>query len=452
MPGLERRVLDAELEFAAPDRLRALQMAKLKPLLARTWQVNPFFRDHWQKARVDLDRIGDLSHFSAAVPMVDKAMFIEDQEVEPPYGRRHRHVMGLGMPLITMTSSGTSGQGVEIHLQTNEDLANHNRVHSFYFAWAGMRRADRAFLTMHVALLAGGRGEYHAALDYGLSVFPVAFYDTEQRLALARRFRPRALYGTTSYFGHLAAVAGDEVGTLGVEILLTGAEAASIAWFEKLQRQFKARAADRYGLTQMAVDHMFTCEHGIGTRERPGILHNVDPYVLLEVVDPETGRHVKDGEAGEIVVTSLYRTDVPMIRCRTRDRAVYRAAGACPCGRSWPGVEIGSVGRIDDMKKIKGINVWPQAVDELLFGDPEVEEYQVRLTTDERAGDLATLRVMPAASLSGPKRAALQETLAKALRQKIGIGFAVEVLAPGALDRSTYKARRWIDERAQLRS
>src|SRR5690349_2805772 len=132
MSGVERRVLDAALEFAAPDQLRALQMAKLKPLLARTWDVNPFFREHWQKARVDLDRIDDLSHFSAAVPMVDKAMFVEDQAIEPPYGRRHRHVMGLGIPLITMTSSGTSGQGVEVHLQTNEDLANHNRVHSFY--------------------------------------------------------------------------------------------------------------------------------------------------------------------------------------------------------------------------------------------------------------------------------------------------------------------------------
>lgn len=449
--GMERRVVDPELEFAAPERLRALQMARLKPLLAKTWSVNGFFRDHWRAAGVDLDRIDDIAAFSAAVPMVEKAMFIQDQETEPPYGRRHRHVLSRGVPLITMISSGTSGQGVELHLQTNEDLVNHNRVHGFYFAWAGMRRADRTFLTMHVALLAGGRGEYHAAVDYGLSVFPVAFYDTEQRLALAKRFRPRALYGTTSYFGHLAAVAGDAVGELGVEILLTGVEAASIAWFEKLQRQFKARAADRYGLTQMAVDHMFTCEHGVGTRERPGLLHNVDPYVLLEVVDPETGKHVRDGEAGEIVVTSLYRTDVPMIRCRTRDRAVYRAPGACPCGRTWPGIEIGSVGRIDDMKKIKGINVWPQAVEELLFGNPDVEEYQVRLTTDERAGDLATLRVMPVAALGEAKRATLLDILAKALRQKIGIGFAVEIVAPGGLDRSAYKARRWIDERAQMK-
>jgi phenylacetate-CoA ligase len=449
---MERRYVDRELECADPAALRALQWSKLKPLLEKTWAVNPFFRENWQAADADPGKIRDLESFSAAIPLVEKQDFIRDQEVEPPYGRRHRHALGLGEPLVTMTSSGTSGMGVEVHLQTNEDLANHNRVHRFYFAWAGMKRADRTFLTMHVSLLAGGRGEYHAAVDYGLSVFPVAFYDTTQRLALARRFKPRALYGTTSYFGHLAAVAGEEVGRLGIEILLTGAEGASIAWFEKLQRQFGARAADRYGLTQMAVDHMFTCEQGIGSRERPGILHNVDPYVLLEVIDPATGRHVGDGEAGEIVLTSLYRTDVPMIRCRTRDRAVWREAGACACGRSWGGVELGSVGRIDDMKKIKGINVWPQAVDELLFGHPEVEEYQVVLSTDALAADIATVRVMPPSPLSSGRQAALAEILTRDLRHKIGIGCIVEVLAPGGLERSDYKARRWIDRRAQLQS
>ncbi len=448
--AMERRFVDAELERADPGRLRALQWAKLQPLLEKTWVVNEFFREHWRAAGADPAKLRGLEDFSAAIPTVEKQDFIRDQAADPPYGLRHRHVLAQDMPLITMTSSGTSGMGVEVHLQTNEDLANHNRVHEFYFAWAGMRRADRTFLTMHVSLLAGGRGEYHAAVDYGLSVFPVAFYDTTQRLELAKRFRPRALYGTTSYFGHLAAVAGEEVKALGIEILLTGAEAASIAWFEKLQRQFGARAADRYGLTQMAVDHMFTCERGIGTRQRPGILHNIEPYVLLEVIDPATGRHVADGEAGEIVVTSLYRSDVPMIRCRTRDRAVYRAPGTCPCGRSWSGVELGSVGRIDDMKKIKGINVWPQAVDELMFGNPEVDEYQVVLSTDQRAADVATVRIMPPAPLSDSRRTALVETLTRELRHKIGIGCVVEVMQPGGFERSDYKARRWIDRRTQV--
>jgi len=200
----------------------------------------------------------------------------------------------------------------------------------------------------------------------------------------------------------------------------------------------------------MAVDHMFTCERGIGTREQPGILHNIEPYVLLEVIDPATGRHVADGEAGEIVVTSLYRKDVPMIRCRTRDRAVYRAPRRCPCGRSWGGVELGSVARIDDMKKIKGINVWPQAVDELMFGNPEVDEYQVVLSTDDRAADVATVRIMPPAPLSEARRASLADTLTRDLRHKIGIGCVVEVAEPGGFERSDYKARRWIDRRAQV--
>jgi phenylacetate-CoA ligase len=445
---MEHKTPHPELEFASREAIRALQWQRLSALLAKTWGVNAFFRDRWQKAGVDLDTVTDLESFAARVPTVDKAAFLSDQADAPPYGRRHAHALSLGIPLIAMTTSGTSGMGVEVHLETTEDLANHGRIYEYYFAWAGLRRADRTFLTMQISMLAGGRGEYHGAMDYGLSVFPVGSYDTAQRLDLIKRFRPRALYGTTSYFGHLAAVAGTGAAELGIETLLTGAEGASISWFERLERQFGARVADRYGLTQLGVDHMFTCEDGIGTPERPGTLHNVDPYVFLEVIDPASGRHVGDGEVGEIVLTSLYRTDVPMIRCRTGDRAIYRAPRRCRCGRAFSGVEIGTVGRLDDRKKIKGINVWPQAVDELLFQREEVDEYQVILSSDAAEADIMTVKVMPPKALSEEREAQLAESLRMALRHKIGIGVAVEVVPPGSLERSAYKARRWIDRRS----
>jgi phenylacetate-CoA ligase len=447
---MEYRFAQPDLERASPETIRGLQINRIQSLLAKTWATNPFFRDHWRGAKLDIDRIDSLESFGALVPPVTKQDLVRDQNDEPPFGRRHRHVLSLGVPIIACTSSGTSGQGVEIHLQTNEDFANHSRLNVYYFTWAGMRRADRTFLTMHVSLLAGGRCELQAGVDFGLSMFPVAFYDTEQRVKLIERFRPRALFGTTSYFGHLAAVAGARTRELGIEILLTGAEGASIAWFQKLEQQFGARAYDRFGLSFMSCDHMFTCEHGIGTRERPGVLHNIDPDIVLEVIDPASGRHVADGEAGEIVLTSLYRTDTPMIRVRTGDRAIYRTPGSCACGRVFSGIEIGSVGRLDDVKKIKGINVWPQAIDDLLFTFPEVDDYQVVLTTDDRASDVATVRIMPPALMDGEAKARLAETLARALRAKAGIGFQVDVLDPGSIERSMYKARRWCDERAQF--
>ena len=104
---MERRYVDRELECADPAALRALQWSKLKPLLEKTWAVNPFFREHWRAVGADPGKIRDLESFSAAIPLVEKQDFIRDQEAEPPYGRRHRHAMGLGEPLITMISSGT---------------------------------------------------------------------------------------------------------------------------------------------------------------------------------------------------------------------------------------------------------------------------------------------------------------------------------------------------------
>ena len=195
---------------------------------------------------------------------------------------------------------------------------------------------------------------------------------------------------------------------------------------------------------------MFTCEHGIGTVARPGLLHNIDPYVLLEVVDPATGRHVADGEKGEVVITSLYHLDTPVIRCRMKDLAVYRHGAYCGCGRHFAGIEIGSISRLDDMYRIKGINVWPQAIEEILLSFQEVDEYAVELSTTEDGSDAALLKVMPKAELAGDRAAALCAELAEAIRRKIALRFHVVALPPNSLARSQYKAKRWTDTRAHV--
>jgi phenylacetate-CoA ligase len=178
------------------------------------------------------------------------------------------------------------------------------------------------------------------------------------------------------------------------------------------------------------------------------MLHNIESMVLTEVIDPATGEPVRDGEVGEIVVTSLYHTETPLIRCRTRDRGVWHEPGYCSCGRPFAGLEVASISRLDDMKKVKGVNIWPQAVDDLLFADADVDEYQVILTSDARDADVATLRVMPKRSLSSEDAGQWQRHLSEKINKRIGITFLVEVLAPGSLARSEYKAKRWQDERS----
>ncbi|MGH6952738.1 MAG: phenylacetate--CoA ligase family protein, partial [Alphaproteobacteria bacterium] len=230
-----------------------------------------------------------------------------------------------------------------------------------------------------------------------------------------------------------------------------GAEGSGLAWFERLEEEWGAKVADRFGNTQVATDNMFTCELGIGRRGRPGMLHNLDPYFLLEVVDPSTGRHVRDGEAGELVVTSLYHLDTPIVRTRLRDKAVYREPGYCDCGRPFGGIELGTASRLDDARKIKGINVWPDAVDDVVFAFPEVDEYQVVLSSGVDLGDVASIRVMARRALDAAEAPGLASAIAERLRERVGIRFEVELAPPGSLARSEFKARRWRDERVHAR-
>ena len=427
----------------------ALQMRRLKAVLEAAASGNPFYRAHWKGA--DVAKIDSLESFAERIPTVEKRDFIADQEDAPPYGLRHAPALALGRQLHLSTTSGTTGQGVEVHLQTDRDMRGTEAISFHMYRWSGLKPGALTFLTMPVTMLAGGRLEFMAAAAYGLSVSPVGNYDAGRKLELMRRFRPKALIGTTSYFGHLAAVAPEWPPSPGLTHLFSGAESSGWSYFERLEQDWGARVFDRYGSTQAGCDHMFGCRVGIGTRARPGMLHNVDHLMLVEVIDPATGRQVKDGEPGEIVLTSLAHLDVPLVRCRMRDVAVWREPRSCACGLPFAGVEIASFSRLDDVKKVKGINVWPQAVEDVLFAEPLVEEYQVVLASSSDESDVAMVRIMPERALGDGEAEALALRLVHGIRARIGIRFEVETVAPGALPRSEYKARRWRDERVHQR-
>jgi phenylacetate-CoA ligase len=447
----ERRYLEPEFERADRASIRAHQFARLVVLLELTWARNAFYRDHWRAAGVGSAAIASLEDFGARFPVVRKRDFMADQEVSPPFGRRLDHARAGAEPLVVCTTSGTTGQGVEVHAQTVKEMRVANRVYAFLFRWAGLQPGHSVFLNYPITLLGGGRIELNGLEGYGLTVYPVGNYDVGRKLELMRRFRPDAVMATTSYLGHLAAASPELPPSPGLKAMFGGGEGGGFSWMERLEQQWRTPLFNHFGATQTRVDHMFPCERGIGERAHPAMLHNIDPYFLLEVVDPATGRHVRDGEPGEIVVTSLIHTEVPLIRCAMSDRAVFREPGYCPCGRPFAGVEIGTIGRLDDMKKVKGVNVWPQALDDVLFGVPEIDEYQVVLRSDAAEADVATARLMPKQAIAADRADAFVADLGARIRERLGIRFEVELVPPGSLARSEYKARRWIDERARNR-
>jgi phenylacetate-CoA ligase len=436
------RIENPRLEQASPEAMQGLQLRRLREMLRFTAATNVFYRERWDAAGVDVDRIDSLDALRR-LPTVEKQDFVADQLAHPPFGRRLERAFALGERLEIYTTSGTSGQGVEVHAQTERELAGMVAMYRYLFRWAGLEAGDLTLQTLPVTMLGGGRIEWQGATGYGLTVLPAGNVDAQAKLALIERFRPRALYGSTSYFGHLLAVADDRAVTDSIDVLLTGLEGAGFSYFAHLARGWGAAVADRFGNTQLRCDHMFTCEHGVGTAERPGLLHNLDPFILLEVLDTETGAPVADGEFGEMVVTSLYHWDNPVIRCRLRDGGVWHPGGYCGCGRPFGGVEVASITRTDDVKKVKGVNVYPQAVDDLVFSFSEVDEYRVVLSSDDRLADVASVQVM---TRTAPPDG-FCDAIAHGLHRRIGIHFAVSLVEE--LPRSEYKARRWQDERVR---
>lgn len=450
MSSFQYRYLDEGLERATPGEIRSLQLGRLRALLERTWAGNAFYGNRWRAAGAGSPDIASIEDFAAHFPIIRKQDFLADQEEAPPYGLRAAPALAASEPMIVMTTSGTSGQGVELHLETMREREATTRVSDFMYQWSGLERGDRIFLMFPISMLGGGRIEIHGLESYGLTVFPVGNYDVNRKIDLYQRFKPHALLGTTSYLGHLSAVGAERMRDWRPKVLFGGGEGGGYSWFERLQGEWDAPIFNQYGATQTRVDSMFTCEHGIGTRGERGVLHNIDPYVLFEVIDPDTGEHVADGEAGEIVVTSLLHTDVPLIRCGMKDRAIYRAPGTCACGRSFAGVEVGSIARIDDMVKVKGINVWPQAVDDVLNQIGGMDDYQIVVASDGLMRDVITARIMPT-SESADRFPGLAEGIERQLHNRIGISFGVEIVGPGTLARSEYKARRWVDGRGRTR-
>jgi phenylacetate-CoA ligase len=450
LSAIELRYCEPAYETADAGTIRALQLERLRELLSKTSRVNDFYRNHWATAGVgDLDSIDSLEAFARRVPTVGKADFLADQNADPPFGRRHTHARSLGGPLYVATTSGTSGQGHEVHMQTQREWEGTGRVYSYMFRWAGLREGEGLALALPVTMLGGGRLEQQGADYYGLTVYPLGNYNAARKAELMNRFQPAAVIGMTAYLGRLGNEFHGQPPSA-TRAIISGGEGAGIEWLRRLEQLWGGAVFDRYGSTQAGNDHMFCCERGIGTAEQPAMLHNIDPHVLLEVIDPQTGAHVRAGEVGDLVLTDLYRIDAPIIRCRTGDRGVYRPPGSCACGRPFGGVEVATVGRVDDMRKIKGVNVWPLAIESVVFEYNAVADYQVVLSSGAGGQDVATLRIEPSQQLEGSCAEVLSERLAGAVERRAGIRFEIEIVDPSTVARDDWKAKRWIDSRDHI--
>ncbi|KWV54183.1 hypothetical protein AS026_02645 [Rhizobium altiplani] len=440
----EPRFYNREIETMSRDELDAMQLQKLLEMLEHVARTNPFYANHWKQAGIDVSKVKSFEDFRM-VPMIEKSHFVADQNAHPPFGSRSGSVNhNLGRTDL-YTTSGTSGQGKEVHACSLRELKAMEEIYRYGMSWAGMQPGDIVLLTLPITMLAGGRVEYQGAIASDLTVLPVGNYDAASKVDHIRRFSPKALFGSTSYFGTLATMMGEDARTSTVDTLLTGLEGASLPFLKSIEEMWGAKAYDRFGCANMRADFMWSDENGIGEPGKPGTLLNVDPYVLMEVVDPATGLPVGDGEFGELVITSLYHLDNPAIRNRIRDGAVFQKGGRKGSARNFHGVEMASISRIDDVKKVKGINIYPQAVDDLVFSWPEVEQYEVILSRTASFADVANLRLQLRPSVAESSGEQIVARAKEAVKTRLGINFDIEIVPK--VEVSDYKARRWKDLR-----
>ena len=432
-----------EMESASRDVLRAYQDQKLREQVAHAYQNSPFYRRKMDEAKVKPEAIRTLDDLPR-LPFTTKEELKESQAQHPLWGDF------LAVPMedvlrIHMTS-GTTGRPVLI-LDTPEDW--HGFYHSYARSlWAfGVRKSDLVMTAFSYGPWIGFWSGFYAAQDVGATVLPSGGMSTDQRIDMLLNYPITVLGCTPSYALYLAEQARKRGIDLAKEAKVritwhTGEPGASIPATQKLiEKAYGAKVYDLPGLTEIAA-------WGFGCEAQNGNIHVHEDYVYPEILDVETGKPVQPGQQGELVFTSLYRKAMPLLRYRTKD-IVKLAETPCECGRSLVAIQGGVIGRLDDMKKVRGVIVYPSRIEEIVREVAGVDEFKVVLRRVQGLDDIL-VQLDPSPGLAGEQLAGLQEKVSQDLRLGLGIRCTVEVVQSGSLPRWDHKARRVRDEREEV--
>jgi phenylacetate-CoA ligase len=414
------------------EELEELQLSRLRDTLARVHEHVPHYRRAFDEAGVapsDLTSLADLARF----PFTTKA----DLRANYPFGM-------FAVPRTEVNrvhaSSGTTGKPTVVGY-TAADLETWAELMARSIRAAGGLPGDVVHVAYGYGLFTGGLGAHYGAERLGCTVVPVSGGMTERQVQLILDFEPRVIMVTPSYF--LAIL--DELETQGVDPRSTSLEVGIFGaepWTEEMRRAVEERsgirAVDIYGLSEVM---------GPGVSQEAGEtqdgLHVWEDHFLPEIVDPVTMERLPDGEEGELVLTSLTKQAMPVIRYRTRDLTRLEPGTAYPAFRRMAKV----TGRTDDMMIVRGVNVFPTQIEEqILTVDGLTPHYLCVLTRPGNLDEL-TVRVEAADSPDPALRQSLGDALARRIKDRIGVTAAVEVVEPHALERSLGKAKRISDQR-----
>lgn len=410
------------------------QLEQLRTLVAELIPANRFYTRKLQAAGVGFD-VASLADFSARFPFTTKAELVADQQANPPYGTN------LTYPLNCYTrfhqTSGTSGHPMR-WLDTPESWAAMVESWTEVFLAAGVKSGERVMFAFSFGPFLGFWLAFESAERLGCLCLPGGGLSTAARLRMMRDNQPGILCCTPTYAIRLAEAAALEnisVRSLGVKtIVVAGEPGGSIpATRAKLEALWPgARVFDHHGMTEV----------GPVTHECPqqaGELHVLESAFFAEIIDPVTTR---PAASGELILTTLTRIGSPLLRYRTGDlvRGELRPA-ECACGRSTIRLGGGILGRVDDMVIVRGVNVYPTAVEEILRRFAAVTEYRVHVL---QVAAMAELRIEIEPADGCAEATKLRGQVQQALEAAFNLRVPVELVAPGSLPRFEMKAKRWL--------
>ena len=430
-------------ETLGRERLEALQLAKLRRHCEWAAARSAWYRRRFASEGFDPGQLRSLDDLRR-VPLLTRDDWMASQEAKPPFGEIP--VVGGEGAIRVHTTSGTTGRGPLRALDSRKDWAWIAEMWCYGIWGCGIRPADTAYIAFGYGSFIGFWGLHYAMEKVGVLNVPGGAQSTEARVLQIVDFGATVVAATPTYALRLA----QEAERLGVDLrasdvsrlILSGEPAGSIPQTKALiEELWGAKAFDTAGMTEIGTIMVFECAH------QPGGTHIIEDHVLEEVLDPVSLEPVGVGERGERVVTSFGRGTIPLLRYRTGDLVCRIPASACRCGRGFDIYEGGILGRVDDMKVIRGTNVYPRAIEAIVREFPEVEEFQTVISR-EGIRDEITLRVELKAGCTERAWGQLSDALHRRLAHAHeGLNFRVDRAAPGRLPRFELKAKRMIDLR-----
>ena len=426
-----------QVETMGPEELAALQSERLISLAKTVYERVPFYKKKMDAAGVspqDIKSIRDINK----LPFTTK----DDMREVYPYG-----LLAVDKKDIVEihTSSGTTGKPV-VDAYTADDIALWGEVMARTLAMGEVTREDTVHNAYGYGLFTGGLGVHYGARAMGANVIPVSGGNTKRQLMVLRDFGSTVLTCTPSY-GLLLAEVGREEGVdfnkLPLRVGLFGAEPWSEGMRKELEEKLHLKALDIFGLTEIIGP-------GVGSEclEQNG-LHIFEDVFYPEIINPETGEVLPPGEKGELVITTLTKQGTPVLRYRTRD-ITYVLEGPCACGRTQVRVHR-LLGRTDDMLIIRGVNVFPSQIEEVLMKIEHVEpQYQILV---DRRGRLDSIEIqveMNEKIFSDEIKTLnkIEKEIESALYSTLNIHSVVKLVEPKSIPRSEGKAKRVVDKRS----